>query len=157
MAGNTQRRGTSSKRTSTGPSGGRPNSGRSSSKPGWPRGPRSTSTHRNNSPSNGNNAQHDSRNSERPGKRILSPAKKSVMFSLTAPEGTEAEIVGSFNEWVPETMTKGPDGVWRITIQLAHGTYEYRFRIDGVWRDDPNNLRRTVNDVGGYNSVCNVL
>jgi 1,4-alpha-glucan branching enzyme len=79
------------------------------------------------------------------------------MFSLAAPEVSGVEIAGSFNEWQPEALLKGADGIWRITIQLAHGTYEYRFRVDGVWREDPSNLRRLANDVGGYNSVCNVL
>ena len=165
MAGGTQRRGPTSGRTSgrssgrtpAKPAGRRTNAGRTSSKPAWPRGPRTTSQHRSRSSADAHSGFPDARGSERPGKRILSPAKKSVMFSLTAPEATEVAIAGSFNEWQPAPLTKSPDGTWRVTIQLSHGTYEYRFRVDGVWREDPSNLRRMANDVGGYNSVCNVL
>ncbi len=53
-------------------------------------------------------------------------------------------------------MTKGADGLWRITVQLAQGTYEYRFLVDEKWRDDPNNSRKNPNMLGGYNSICTV-
>ena len=54
-------------------------------------------------------------------------------------------------------MTKGPDGVWRITLQLAAGSYEYKFLVDTDWRDDPANPRKRPNEYGGYNSVCEVM
>ncbi len=80
-----------------------------------------------------------------------------MMFSLASPDSKSVAIVGAFNNWEPEAMQRGPDGVWRITVQLAHGTYEYRFLADGVWMQDANNPRRQANDLGGYDSVCNVL
>ncbi len=79
------------------------------------------------------------------------------MFSLTLPDGKSAAIAGAFNNWEPQAMVHGLDGIWRITVQLAHGTYEYRFLADGEWMQDPNNPRRQLNDMGGYDSVCNVL
>ena len=79
------------------------------------------------------------------------------MFSLEAPGGTDVAIAGSFNDWTQVAMTKGQDGLWRITIQLARGTYEYRFQVDTVWRQDPSNPRGRTNDVGGYDSICDVL
>lgn len=79
------------------------------------------------------------------------------MFTLDAPAGLQASVAGSFNDWKPQTMLKGADGLWRITVQLASGTYEYRFFVDGVWREDPSNPRKTQNDLGGYNSICDVL
>jgi len=95
--------------------------------------------------------------SARPEFRVASTTKKSVMFTLEAPAGLEVSVAGSFNDWKPQAMTKGSDGLWRITVQLAHGTYEYKFLVDGDWREDPNNPRRTQNELGGYNSICNVL
>lgn len=79
------------------------------------------------------------------------------MFTLDAPAAVEASVAGSFSDWMPQTMMKGTDGLWRITVQLARGTYEYKFRVDGVWREDPNNPRKTQNNLGGCNSICAVL
>jgi len=79
------------------------------------------------------------------------------MFTLDAQSGLDVSIAGSFNDWTPEAMTKGPDGLWRITVQLAHGTYEYRFLVDADWREDPNNPRKTQDESGEYNSICDVL
>jgi len=93
----------------------------------------------------------------RPGHRVTSTTKKSVMFTLDAPSGLDVSVAGSFNDWKPQAMTKGPGGLWRITVQLAHGTYEYRFLVDADYREDPNNPRKTQNEFGGYNSICNVL
>jgi len=93
----------------------------------------------------------------RPQHRVASTTKKSVMFTLDAQSGLDVSIAGSFNDWTPEAMTKGPDGLWRITVQLAHGTYEYRFLVDADWREDPNNPRKTQDESGEYNSICDVL
>lgn len=79
------------------------------------------------------------------------------MFSLTAPAAVEVSVAGDFNDWESQAMVKGPDGVWRITVQLSSGTHVYRFLVDGEWMQDPNNPRRQANDMGGYDSVCNVL
>jgi 1,4-alpha-glucan branching enzyme len=79
------------------------------------------------------------------------------MFTLDAPSGLDVSVVGSFNDWEPQAMTKGPDGLWRITVQVTQGTYEYRFLVDADWREDPNNPRKTPNKCGGYDSICDVL
>jgi len=79
------------------------------------------------------------------------------MFTLDAPAAVEASVAGSFSDWKAQTMMKGTDGLWRITVQLARGTYEYKFCVDGVWREDPNNPRKTQNNLGGCNSICDVL
>jgi 1,4-alpha-glucan branching enzyme len=84
--------------------------------------------------------------------------QKSITFTLAAPDGRNVSIAGTFNNWEPQAMTKGPDGRWRITLRLAPGTYEYKFLVDTEWRDDPNNPpRRTANEQGAFNSICQVL
>lgn len=158
MRSNTPRRGPSSKRTtSSKPSSRRPATGRSPGKSTWTHKPKRTSSESRPTRAQGNTRGVDSRPSLRPPKRILSPAKKSVMFSLTAPTATSVAVAGDFNEWEVRAMAKGPDGVWRITVQLSSGTHVYRFLVDGEWMQDPNNPRRQANDIGGYDSVCNVL
>ena len=79
------------------------------------------------------------------------------MFTLDAPQAEDVSVAGNFNDWKPQAMTKGPDGLWRVTVQLVHGTYEYKFWVDGVWQCDPSNPRKTQNDLGVPNSICNVL
>lgn len=83
-------------------------------------------------------------------------ARKSATFILDAPSGWDVAIAGSFNNWQPQAMAKGPDSLWRITLELAPGTYEYKFLVDTEWREDPGNPRKTINESGGFNSICEV-
>jgi 1,4-alpha-glucan branching enzyme len=89
--------------------------------------------------------------------RVTSANKKSATFSLDAPGEVEVAVGGSFNNWEPQAMTRGQDGVWRITLQLASGTHQYRFLVGSQWREDPHNPRKVQNDQGGFNSVCSVM
>ena len=79
------------------------------------------------------------------------------MFVLDAPLGKDVAIAGSFSDWEPLPMTKGTDGLWRTTLQLAHGTYQNRFLVDSQWQEDQNNPRKTLSEFGACNSVCDVL
>jgi 1,4-alpha-glucan branching enzyme len=89
--------------------------------------------------------------------RPPSTAKKSATFILDAPTGRDVAVAGSFNNWQPQDMTKGPDGLWRISVQLTPGTYQYKFLVDTQWQEDPSNPRKTPNEHGGFNSTCDVL
>ena len=93
----------------------------------------------------------------RPGFRILSLTKKSIAFVLDSPSGENAAIAGSFTNWEPLPMTKDANGLWRVTVQLAHGTYQYRFLVDGQWLDDGSNPRKTTDASGISTLVCEVL
>jgi hypothetical protein len=89
--------------------------------------------------------------------RATPTTKKSVTFSLDAPTGSYVAVGGTFSNWEPQAMTKGSDGIWRITLLLARGMHQYRFQVDAQWREDPNNPRNAPNDHGGYDSICEVL
>lgn len=73
--------------------------------------------------------------------------------------GRKVAVAGSFNDWEPElnpmTDAKG-DGVYRCTLRLAPGCYEYKFVVDGEWVLDDNNPNFASNDFGTLNSVLNV-
>jgi hypothetical protein len=84
------------------------------------------------------------------------PTTKPVVFTLDAPYGWEVSLAGSFNRWEPQPMVKDADGLWRLTINLSPGTYQYRFLIDTEWKDDPGNSQRVPNEYGSYNSVITV-
>ena len=86
-----------------------------------------------------------------------STTKKSVTFTLDATFRRSVSIGGTFSNWEPQAITKGSDGLCRITLPLAPGTYEYKFLVDAEWVEDPSNPRKRANEHGGYNSVCDVM
>ncbi|PZR75796.1 MAG: hypothetical protein DLM52_07050 [Chthoniobacterales bacterium] len=77
-------------------------------------------------------------------------------FRLNKPEAQTVVLMGEFNEWHGQAMTKGADGYWSLTIPLAPGTYGYKFLVDGKdWVLDPNNANRKLVD-GVENSAVAV-
>lgn len=85
---------------------------------------------------------------------------KECIFSVSAPEAKEVRIVGDFNAWrlddQENNMMPDNNGVWRKKINLNPGKYHYRFVIDGVWREDPNNPIRITNPFGEMNSLVEI-
>ena len=45
------------------------------------------------------------------------------------------------------------NGAWETTLQLAHGTYRYKFVVDGVWLPDPKTLTLIKNS---FDSILEV-
>ena len=79
-----------------------------------------------------------------------------VTFELPAEINAQtAFLCGDFNQWSPTVhpMKKDPSGVWKKITMLYPGRYEYRFRIDGQWENDPANHRTCPNCFGTYNNV----
>lgn len=67
-------------------------------------------------------------------------------------------IAGTFNDWHPqvtEMINVGGDR-WAKALSLPPGRYEYRFVVDGQWRDDPTASDKVVNPFGTSNAVLNV-
>jgi 1,4-alpha-glucan branching enzyme len=92
---------------------------------------------------------------------VNAPAGKTTSpqtFAFSAPGAMSVQLVGDFTHWQerPISMQKGPDGVWRVTVDLPPGTYHYRFLVDGEWRDDPECALRVPNPFGTYNAVRQV-
>jgi 1,4-alpha-glucan branching enzyme len=81
--------------------------------------------------------------------------KKRITFKINAPEAKDVRISGSFNEWSYEStpLKKDESGNWKTMVSLAPGTYEYRFIVDGQWRDDPECPLRVQNPFGSQNCV----
>ncbi|MCP4681219.1 MAG: AAA family ATPase [Desulfobacterales bacterium] len=84
------------------------------------------------------------------------PTNKKKQFVFHAPEATYVKIVGNFNDWEPtkqSIMKRNKDGTWAKNIDLAPGTYQYRFLVDDIWAEDQNNPNLVDNSFGGKNSV----
>lgn len=52
-----------------------------------------------------------------------------IEFSLFAPYNRQVALIGDFSDWQAIPMEKGDDGHFRTTIELADGTYHYKFRV----------------------------
>jgi 1,4-alpha-glucan branching enzyme len=83
-------------------------------------------------------------------------AKQKVTFSYAAPEAQSVAVAGDFTGWAqaPLNLKKDKSGVWKKTVSLLPGQYEYRLLVDGQWRDDPQCSTRRPNQMGGENCVC---
>lgn len=81
-----------------------------------------------------------------------------VSLEFEDPDARRVSVAGEFNQWSPDAdeMTKGDDGVFRITLELETGTYEYKFVVDGTWMEDPANPESVPDPYGGSNSVLTV-
>jgi len=84
--------------------------------------------------------------------------KQKIVFSYVAPEAQSVQLVGDFTGWEqsPVALRKSKTGLWKTTLSLAPGTYEYRLLVDGQWRDDPQCIERRPNSFGSENCVCTV-
>jgi len=57
-----------------------------------------------------------------------------VVFSVRLPEAESVSVIGSFNDWLPEKAVMSrtdEEGVWRLSLPLPSGRYEYAFLVDG--------------------------
>jgi 1,4-alpha-glucan branching enzyme len=83
-------------------------------------------------------------------------AKQKVTFSYKDPQAKSVLLAGDFTGWqqAPLGMKKSKNGVWKKTVSLPPGRYEYRLLVEGQWCDDPECPTRQPNQFGGENCVC---
>jgi len=86
-------------------------------------------------------------------------AAREVVVQFRDSDASDVRIAGDFNGWVPDKGVRsligaeGPLRVWTKILQLPPGTYEYRYVVDGEWREDPDNPERLPGQHGARNSV----
>ena len=72
---------------------------------------------------------------------------------------TDVRLAGDFNGWVPDkgvrSVIEAENGsrVWTKILHLPPGTYQYRYVVDGEWREDPVNASTAPSATGRVNSV----
>ncbi len=86
---------------------------------------------------------------------------RSVEFAFTPVISgvTNVFLAGTFNDWNDsKTRMTDPDkdGTYTVKLLLAQGTYQYKFVVDGNWKQDPNNAEASDDGFGGKNSVLKV-
>jgi 1,4-alpha-glucan branching enzyme len=84
--------------------------------------------------------------------------RKKISFSVQAPEAKEVLLMGDFNNWDPKANPMKNDGwgVWSKSVLLSPGTYEYKFLIDGQWKEDMANDKYCLNCYGTTNSIVDL-
>lgn len=82
--------------------------------------------------------------------------EEGILFALDAPNAQNVYLTGEFINWSREGVRlkkNEKDGLWKATLNLKAGEYEYRFIVDGVWIKDPNNADSVLNEFGQENSL----
>ncbi len=66
-----------------------------------------------------------------------------VTFTYTNENAKAVYVGGDFNGYAVDDpawkLTKNQDGEWELTADMASGVWQYRFVVDGVWTEDPEN------------------
>jgi len=85
----------------------------------------------------------------------LAKEKAEQTFSIRAPGARSVHLAADFTEWQQRAipMKQVSDGLWSTAVTLPAGTYQYRFFVDGEWRDDPECTVRAPNSYGTQNMV----
>jgi 1,4-alpha-glucan branching enzyme len=85
-------------------------------------------------------------------------ARKKESFTYFDPKAAHVLLAGDFTNWEqnPISLKKQKDGSWKATIPLEPGSHEYRFLVDGQWRDDERCPSRRPNAFGAQNCVRDV-
>ena len=84
---------------------------------------------------------------------------REVVVHFSDAAAREVGIAGDFNGWIPDKGVEsthadtGGERVWTKILHLPPGTYQYRYVVDGEWREDPHNPRVVSGPVGGRYSV----
>jgi hypothetical protein len=53
-------------------------------------------------------------------------------------------------------MKKDKKGVWKVSLNLSPGIYQYNFYVDGEWQNDPHCTEYVENPFGSLNCVKRV-
>jgi len=76
-------------------------------------------------------------------------------FRLLAPQARSVFLCGDFNAWSTSShpLQKDAEGTWKILTSLDSGVYQYRFVVDGEWKNDPDSVECVANPFGTLNCV----
>ena len=81
--------------------------------------------------------------------------RRKVTFLLKAPNAREVSLVGDFNNWDAEanSMKLDKDGLWKASLIFPPGRYEFKFLVDGKWREGSKKEETVLNCFGTLNNV----
>ena len=78
-----------------------------------------------------------------------------VTFKIHEPHESKVFLAGSFNNWDPSSIRLERDihGVYGTTVLIPAGRIEYKFIVNGIWRNAPECKDLVPNSFGTTNSV----
>ena len=81
--------------------------------------------------------------------------RRKITFSLKAPDAKEVFLAGDFNYWDTgaNPMKLDEDGSWKVSLILNPGRYEFKFLVDGKWREGRKEEQTVPNRFGTLNNV----
>ena len=81
--------------------------------------------------------------------------RRKVTFSLKALRAKSVLLLGDFNNWdaAANPMKQDKDGIWKSTLILSSGIYEFKFLVDGRWREASKAESSVANSFGTLNNV----
>ena len=81
-----------------------------------------------------------------------------VVFTYVDTSARSVSLAGEFNDWnaTANPMQRDPSGLWTVALPLKPGKYQYKFVVDGSWKQDPANPDGADDTFGGKNSVKTV-
>lgn len=84
----------------------------------------------------------------------ISSKAKLTRFSYFDPGAHQVSVAGDFNNWAQDSclLKRKDSGEWNVSLNLKPGIYDYRFIVDGEWREDPQSLERVPNPFGTLNN-----
>jgi chromosome partitioning protein len=91
--------------------------------------------------------------------REVEQANREIVIRFRNRDAADVRLAGDFNGWIPDkdvqstVESEGSTRVWTKVLSLPPGTYEYRYVVDGEWREDPENPLAVPGPVGGRNSI----
>ena len=83
---------------------------------------------------------------------------RKVTFRLKSSKASQVFLAGDFNGWNAwlNPLRKDKDGLWVTTLELPVGRYEFKFMVDGKWRESLEDEPAVPNSCGTFNNVVNV-
>ena len=86
------------------------------------------------------------------------PKRRRIRFTYRNEKAEKVFLAGDFNQWDPKShpMKKNADGIWMRSVLVTPGRYEYKFFVDGSWKEDTLNPKRCSNMFGTYNCVVDI-
>lgn len=91
-------------------------------------------------------------------KGATQPKRRRIEFKFEDNGAKKVFLAGDFNQWDQKShpMKKSAGGVWKRSILVIPGRYEYKFLVDGDWKEDDFNHHRCTNNFGTYNCILDV-
>jgi 1,4-alpha-glucan branching enzyme len=87
-----------------------------------------------------------------------SACNKATDFKFYDSQAQKVELGGCFNKWKAEKnpLKKDAAGNWTTSLKLKPGRYEYRYLVDGNWRNAQEPGFCAPNGLGSWNCVIEV-